>query len=44
MFKIKDGKVERERKYCPRCGDSFLSTHKDRYYCGKCKYTEFVKV
>lgn len=40
-FSIKDGKVEIKRRYCPRCGDSFLANHKDRFVCGKCHYSEF---
>lgn len=31
-------------KTCPRCGDgTFLAKHKDRLYCGKCRYTEFLQ-
>jgi ubiquitin-small subunit ribosomal protein S27Ae len=41
-YKIEGSNVKRE-KYCPRCGPGiFLANHKDRYSCGKCKYTEFV--
>ena len=30
-------------KVCPRCGAGiFLAQHKDRLYCGKCHYTEFL--
>ena len=39
-YEIKDGKVIRKRKICPKCG-SFMAEHKDRWYCGKCHYTEF---
>jgi len=44
--KAKGGwKLERKRKTCPRCGAGvFLAEHKDRYACGKCGYTEFIKV
>ena len=28
-------------KRCPRCG-SIMAKHKDRWYCGKCHYTEFI--
>jgi ubiquitin-small subunit ribosomal protein S27Ae len=32
-------------KYCTRCGAGiFLAAHKDRLYCGKCHYTEFISV
>lgn len=38
--KYKDGKKE---KVCPRCmGATFLAKHKDRLYCGRCRYTEFL--
>jgi small subunit ribosomal protein S27Ae len=40
----KDGKIERKRKHCPKCGPGvFLGEHKDRVSCGKCGYTEFSK-
>ena len=29
-------------KVCPKCG-SRMADHKDRYACGKCKYTEWKK-
>lgn len=29
------------KKSCPKCGPGiFLAEHKDRYYCGKCHYSE----
>ena len=41
-YKIEDGKITRQ-KYCPRCGPGiFLMIAKDRSYCGKCHYTEFM--
>lgn len=43
MYKIVGDKVVRE-KSCPRCGNGvFLMKAKDRLYCGKCHYTEFLK-
>jgi len=31
-----------KKKFCPRCGPGvFLADHKNRVYCGRCKYTEF---
>jgi len=31
-------------KFCPKCGAGvFMAEHKDRFTCGKCKYTEFKK-
>ena len=43
MYKIEGDKVVRER-FCPRCGPGvFLMNAKDRKYCGRCRYTEFIK-
>jgi len=42
LYEIKDQKIIRKRKNCPKCGVGFfLAEHKDRLVCGKCKYTEF---
>ncbi|MCI4435097.1 MAG: 30S ribosomal protein S27ae [Thermoplasmata archaeon] len=44
LYEIKDGKLIRKRKSCPKCGPGvFLAEHQDRYTCGKCGYTEFKK-
>jgi ubiquitin-small subunit ribosomal protein S27Ae len=41
-YKIEGNTIKRE-KTCPRCGPGiFLMTAKDRVYCGKCHYSEFV--
>jgi len=43
-YDIKDGKLARDRRFCPKCGNGvFLAEHKDRASCGKCGYTEFKK-
>jgi small subunit ribosomal protein S27Ae len=40
----KDGKLERKKKHCPKCGPGvFLANHEDRVACGRCGYTEFSK-
>jgi len=39
-YEIKDGKLVRKKKQCPRCG-SFMADHENRWTCGKCGYTEF---
>tara|TARA_Y100000310_G_scaffold237425_1_gene240713 strand:+ start:4028 stop:4267 length:240 start_codon:yes stop_codon:yes gene_type:complete len=40
-YKVDGDKLTRDNA-CPRCGAGvFLAQHKDRAYCGKCKYTEF---
>jgi len=45
FFKVTDGKLERRGRSCPRCGDgTMMAEHKDRWYCGKCLYTEWKKV
>jgi small subunit ribosomal protein S27Ae len=44
IFKVKDGKIERTKRHCPKCGPgTFMGEHKDRVSCGKCGYTEFKK-
>ncbi|MGC8565179.1 MAG: 30S ribosomal protein S27ae [Thermoplasmata archaeon] len=44
LYEIKDGKLIRKRKSCPKCGPGvFLAEHENRYTCGKCGYTEFKK-
>jgi small subunit ribosomal protein S27Ae len=44
FFQVKDGKLERTRRHCPKCGPgTFMGQHKDRVSCGKCGYTEFAK-
>jgi small subunit ribosomal protein S27Ae len=41
-YKIEGNKIARERN-CPRCGPGiFLMVSKNRDYCGKCHYTEFL--
>jgi ubiquitin-small subunit ribosomal protein S27Ae len=40
----KDGKLERKKKHCPKCGPGvFLANHENRTACGRCGYTEFSK-
>jgi small subunit ribosomal protein S27Ae len=42
-YKISGDKIERKLT-CPRCGAGmFLAQHKDRLYCGNCKYVEIKK-
>ena len=41
-YKIEGDKITKERN-CPRCGPGiFLMKAKDRVYCGRCHYAEFV--
>ncbi len=42
-YSLSGNKLEKRRQ-CPRCGAGiFLAEHKNRLYCGSCKYTEFIK-
>jgi len=44
FYKITGGRVDRLRKFCPVCGPGvFMAKHKDRWSCGKCGYTEWIK-
>lgn len=44
LYEKKKEKIERTNKTCPKCGEGvFMAKHKDRYTCGTCHYTEFVK-
>ena len=43
LYDIKDEKLERKRKFCPKCDGAYLAQHADRFHCGKCGYTEFIK-
>jgi len=39
---IKDGKLERIRPFCNRCGRGyFMADHGNRLTCGKCGFTIF---
>ena len=41
-YEIKDGKLERKRPFCNRCGRGyFMADHGDRYTCGHCGFTMF---
>ncbi len=44
IYEIKDGKIQRKRKECPRCGAGvYMAEHDNRSSCGKCGYTIFEK-
>ncbi len=44
LYVVKDDKVERKSRFCPRCGEGiFMAEHKDRYACGNCGYTIWKK-
>lgn len=41
-YAIKDGKLERIRPFCNRCGRGyFMADHGNRLTCGKCGFTIF---
>lgn len=41
-YKVEDGKIERKKPACPKCGEGvLLAEHGDRYHCGKCGYTRW---
>jgi ubiquitin-small subunit ribosomal protein S27Ae len=43
LYEMKGNSLNKP-KSCPKCGEGiFLGKHKDRFSCGKCKYTEFLK-
>ncbi len=44
LYESKGEKLERKRKFCPKCGEGvYMASHADRDTCGKCGYTEFRK-
>jgi len=43
-YSVEGDKISRKGKSCPKCGaGTFLAEHKDRLYCGSCKYVEVKK-
>lgn len=43
-YKVSGNSIEKLNKTCPKCGGAvFMGAHKDRWACGKCKYTEMKK-
>jgi ubiquitin-small subunit ribosomal protein S27Ae len=43
IYEIEDGKINRKKRECPRCGRGvFMAQHSDRSTCGKCGFTEFI--
>lgn len=41
-YKIDGEKAVPNAKFCPRCGPGiFLAESKNRWFCGRCHYTEF---
>jgi small subunit ribosomal protein S27Ae len=41
VYEVSGNSLKRKNKYCPKCGPGiFMANHKDRWTCGKCRYTE----
>jgi small subunit ribosomal protein S27Ae len=42
FYRLAQGRLERLRKECPRCGKgTYLAEHADRRSCGRCGYMEY---
>jgi ubiquitin-small subunit ribosomal protein S27Ae len=40
-YEVSGTTLKKKNKSCPKCGPGvFLANHKDRVYCGNCKYVE----
>ncbi len=41
VYEISGNSIKKKNKTCPKCGPGvFMAGHKDRWTCGKCKYSE----
>ena len=41
VYDVSGDALKRKNKTCPKCGPgTFMASHKDRWTCGKCRYTE----
>jgi small subunit ribosomal protein S27Ae len=41
LYEISGNHANKKNKTCPKCGPGiFMANHKDRWTCGKCKYSE----
>lgn len=41
LYDVSSGSVSRKNNFCKKCGPGFfLSSHKDRFFCGNCNYME----
>jgi small subunit ribosomal protein S27Ae len=44
IYKVKEGKIHKDKQECPRCGTGvYMAEHENRYSCGKCGYTDFKR-
>src|SRR3989338_3957322 len=45
LYHVEGGKIKRKNESCPRCGPgTFVAAYKNRKYCGKCGWSEIMKV
>jgi small subunit ribosomal protein S27Ae len=41
VYEVAGSSIKKKNKTCPKCGPgTFMANHKDRWTCGKCKYSE----
>jgi small subunit ribosomal protein S27Ae len=43
LYEVKGDKLERKRKFCPKCEGGCLVRDEDRLPCGRCGCTEVIK-
>ncbi|MFP3130247.1 MAG: 30S ribosomal protein S27ae [Nitrososphaeria archaeon] len=44
LYEVEGSTVKRVNRFCPKCGSgTFMAHNKDRWYCGRCGYTEFIR-
>lgn len=44
FYEVAEGRLKKLRRECPRCGRGvFMAQHENRYTCGRCGYTVFLK-
>lgn len=44
VYEVSGDKAKLKNRSCPKCGTGFLmANHNNRWFCGKCHYTEFKK-
>lgn len=41
LYEIQSDKIQRKKKFCPKCDGAFMAEHEDRLSCGNCGYTEY---
>ncbi len=42
LYDISGSSAKLKNKSCPKCGQGvFMANHSNRWFCGRCHYTEF---